>query len=478
MMKNVYKILLVMVMAFGMVLPAHALSVTITPDKTEAKVEEEIIYTIKIENIQGNVNIDGQEVEITESGVSTYEFSRRYYNPGEYAFSVYYNQEAVATVTVKILEEGETPETDTETDNETDTDTEENDEQSNDARLSSLIIKDDNGNDLPISFGSAKTEYTLNLTSDQKEITIDAVAWDEEGATVQGTGTKTLMIGENKFEIIVTAGDNKTKQTYTINVEVSEVPVVYLSYNGQDYGLMAKLNTNLDGFKKEKMTIQKVNVEVLKNKNMTVVYGINDLGGADFFIYREDDGIVGRYHPLTLGNTTIYLLDVPSSLQERNGMSFESITIASNEVDAWVFDDPELVDYALLYGLNEQGEEGYYLYDGKNTSLTEYPESNPITKAEMDQALNESAKAKPNFVLYGSIGAVVLAVIGVGAWFVLKNKKDDDDFEEEMEVVQPQKVVATPKKKKQVEVVANEEDEDDEWLTDHFYKTILGEDDE
>ena len=30
-----------MVMAFGMVLPAHALSVTITPDKTEAKVEEE-----------------------------------------------------------------------------------------------------------------------------------------------------------------------------------------------------------------------------------------------------------------------------------------------------------------------------------------------------------------------------------------------------------------------------------------------------
>ena len=165
-------------------------------------------------------------------------------------------------------------------------------------------------------------------------------------------------------------------------------------------------------------------------------------------------------------------------VDERNGMSFESITIASNEVEAWVFDDPELVDYALLYGLNEQGEEGYYLYDGKNTSFMEYPESNPITKAEMDQALNESAKAKPNFVLCGSIGAVVLALIGVGAWFVLKNKKDDDDFEEEMEVVQPQKVVATPKKKKQVEVVANEEDEDDEWLTDHFYKTILGEDDE
>ena len=228
------------------------------------------------------------------------------------------------------------------------------------------------------------------------------------------------------------------------------------------------------------MTIQKVNVEVFKNKHMIVVYGIDDFGGADFFIYTEDDGIIGRYDPLTLSDTSVYLIDVPSSLQTRNGLTFKTITIASREVNAWVFDDPELVDYALLYGLNEKGEEGYYLYDGKNTSLMEYPESNPITKAEMDKALDDSEKANINWVLYGSIGAVALVVIGVIVWFVMQNKKEDEDeFFEETPV---QKVKVEPVKKKKVVVetknVVADNEEEEEWLTDHFYKTILGDDDE
>lgn len=60
------------------------------------------------------------------------------------------------------------------------------------------------------------TAYTLKVTNNVDKIVIKAEKADAK-ATVTGDGSKDLKVGENKFEVVVTA-ENGTKKTYTITV--------------------------------------------------------------------------------------------------------------------------------------------------------------------------------------------------------------------------------------------------------------------
>ena len=95
--------------------------------------------------------------------------------------------------------------------------------------------------------------------------------------------------------------------------------------------------------------------------------------------------------------------------------------------------------------------------------------------------MTQEDKEKPNYVLYGSIGIGAIAVVAIVLW-VFKGNKDDEEIEE-VESGGTKEFVFSEKKKekpvvKPVEKVDTQEDDDDQWLTDHFYQTILGEDDE
>lgn len=66
-------------------------------------------------------------------------------------------------------------------------------------------------------FSSNITTYTLpNRASDVTSIELDATLSDSK-ATISGVGTKNLIVGDNSFDIVVTAEDGSTN-TYTINV--------------------------------------------------------------------------------------------------------------------------------------------------------------------------------------------------------------------------------------------------------------------
>ena len=84
---------------------------------------------------------------------------------------------------------------------------------SGDATLASLSV---NTGTLNPSFASNVTNYTVSVPNSVSGIAISAVANDAK-TEVSGTGTKTLNIGANSFEIEVRAEDG-TKLTYTITV--------------------------------------------------------------------------------------------------------------------------------------------------------------------------------------------------------------------------------------------------------------------
>ena len=82
---------------------------------------------------------------------------------------------------------------------------------SDNADLSSLSV---NGYPLSPNFSSNTTDYVVTVPNSVTSRTISATA-AESHATVSGTGEKTLIVGDNLFNIAVTADAGNTK-TYTI----------------------------------------------------------------------------------------------------------------------------------------------------------------------------------------------------------------------------------------------------------------------
>ena len=83
---------------------------------------------------------------------------------------------------------------------------------SSNANLSILGIRP---NDFT-GFKSGTTTYNVTVPEDVESVEVYATASDSR-ATISGTGTKSLNIGENALSVVVTAEDGTTK-TYTINV--------------------------------------------------------------------------------------------------------------------------------------------------------------------------------------------------------------------------------------------------------------------
>lgn len=87
---------------------------------------------------------------------------------------------------------------------------------SSNANLSNLGIKpyDFSG------FKSGTTTYSVTVPNDTTSVEVYATA-QSSNAKVSGTGTKSLEIGTNKIDVMVTAEDGTTK-TYTINITKQE----------------------------------------------------------------------------------------------------------------------------------------------------------------------------------------------------------------------------------------------------------------
>lgn len=96
-------------------------------------------------------------------------------------------------------------------------------ELSSDSYLQSLTI--DN-----LGFNFDKNIFEYNLNTELDEININAIS-NNEKSTISGIGKKILELGNNSFNIIVTAEDNSTR-TYTLNVNKVKMEDNKIIFNG------------------------------------------------------------------------------------------------------------------------------------------------------------------------------------------------------------------------------------------------------
>jgi uncharacterized protein YjdB len=86
---------------------------------------------------------------------------------------------------------------------------------SNNANLSSLSVSP---GALSPAFDADITSYTVNVSNIVESIDISATPADANVTALNGTGNKSLNVGNNNFGIEVTAENGTTKKTYNINV--------------------------------------------------------------------------------------------------------------------------------------------------------------------------------------------------------------------------------------------------------------------
>ena len=107
---------------------------------------------------------------------------------------------------------------------------------SSDATLDDLTIST---GDLTPDFNPAIINYTVSVPNSVSSVTLAATA-NQSGASVSGTGAKSLSVGANNFTITVTALDGETELDYTIVVtrEQDTSPVATsVEFDSPSYGI-------------------------------------------------------------------------------------------------------------------------------------------------------------------------------------------------------------------------------------------------
>lgn len=252
---------------------------------------------------------------------------------------------------------------------------------SSDATLSSLSVS---AGTLSPKFSANTTKYELSLPSDTKSIVVEAKA-NDSAASVSGSGEVKLEQGENEIVIRVSAEDGTTK-TYTINAYVEEKPELFLDYDGRQLGVVKNTKRVAkpgDAFEEVTLTIDEKEVVGWTNNimNVTVLYMIDEESGEKgFYLYdSEKQTITSKFQPIALLGNNLYLVDIAKDLQDREGMTFTTVTVDEQELPGWRFNESGFDNYSLIYVMNEKGEMQYYQYESSMNTLQLYSNAAPIT---------------------------------------------------------------------------------------------------
>ena len=295
---------------------------------------------------------------------------------------------------------------------------------SSDNLLSSLSLSKGT---LSPAFDPEVTEYNVNLKAGSTATSVSAQAKDTK-ASIEGTGEKTLVEGDNLVEVKVTA-ENGDVRTYKINIYVEEKNLTQIKFDKMNYGIVTKVD-RLEapaGFEKTTLAVNGKDVPAWKNADMklTLLYLRNEDGNKDFYIYDEKEGtVVSLYKPIQIAGKDYIQLSIVRSAQERSGMKYNAkIKIGDLTIDGWEYEDKAYENYVLLYLINKEGKANYYLYEKSEGTLQIAADMAAVSQSAYDE-LKGSMSSMNMYMIAGIAGTAVFAVLsGVGFYLNAINKK-------------------------------------------------------
>ena len=224
-------------------------------------------------------------------------------------------------------------------------------------------------------------------------VTVSAPAKDG-AAKVAISGNDDLQDGENTITCTVTAEDGETTKTYTIVVTKSDEAASSDEETTADStetsgGVVGEEGnwTVADTFDDSELpsgfTATEIEYEgrtvkaATDDSGMTLLYMTDDTGKGDFFVYNSETGTLSAYVVVKMAEKTVVVLPpecIPEGTALPDGFAECTIDIGDHTVHGWIWKDSgdSAPEYCVVYGRNENGEEGFYRYDQKEMTLQRY----------------------------------------------------------------------------------------------------------
>lgn len=300
---------------------------------------------------------------------------------------------------------------------------------SNNNYLSSLTV---DGYSLDKEFKKDELEYSLVVESGTDKVIINAQL-DDDKAKVTGIGEIALKEEDNKLEIKVTAEDGSTR-TYILNVKIEELNPVEVTIDKKKYSIVRKEIDSIkipNGYEKSTIKIGAEDILCYKNnktKNILMILQ-DDKGNNNLYSYNEKTKKYTLYSSLTLGNTTLSIIDMPSNLVPK-GYTKVSFKYDDTKLEGYQYiesnktyaadDGVKGSDFYLVYAINEKtGEKALYVFDKLEGTIQRF--NSDLVKAYEDE--------NNQYFLYMLISLILLAVsIIVLSVVLIKQKKHKNQF--------------------------------------------------
>ncbi len=379
---------------------------------------------------------------------------------GTEVYDINYNQltisHAGASVTVATEETTEAPTTEsptteesttsspaTESPSTTETPATTQEERSSNCNLASLQVSPGT---LEPEFSYDVTSYTVNLEEDITEIVISAQA-EDSGASTNVTGADDLKPGANTVKVIVTA-ENGAVKIYTIKVVVGEeIEVANVDIDGKNYTFTTEVvGLNVpEGYSSTTISYKDWEVLAFQSPNKKIVLVCLQDGESknSWFIYKEETDEFLPYNEFSPNHNRYIILNVPDGVSIPATFQETEVTINGKKLKAYRTSDITDENIYILYAMNIDAEEGFYMYDSSEGTFLRY---SGFSQSEVDSTATstDSTGDLPNategedigisktILLYIIIGVAVLAIIllGVLIGVAIKSKKYKNELED------------------------------------------------
>ena len=238
--------------------------------------------------------------------------------------------------------------------------------------LSSLSVE---GADLSPSFNKNITEYQATLPVDTTKAKIIATAQDSK-ASITGAGEVDVVDGINKIEIIVTA-EHGEKKKYVINLTVQVLDPVKVKVDGKTYTVVRKKGQveNIPvGFTETTIKIgdQDVCAYQIEIAKILLVALKDNEGNIKLFIYDKNKNSYTSFMEAKGGEVNLLILN---NEKIKTPLDFVKTSFKINDlkIEGYKYRYDKNDNYYLVYAKNlETGDEGFYLYDKKNSTFSRY----------------------------------------------------------------------------------------------------------
>ncbi len=286
-------------------------------------------------------------------------------------------------------------------------------EKSTNNNLSSLAVE---GYSLSPNFNKNTLEYTVHVESNIEKIKINATKEDSY-ASIEGTGEKEVLEGDNKFEIKVTSETGVSK-TYTINVVVEDSNPIVVEVEKENFTVVKRKSSLIppESFIEKTVTIQETEIPAFYHEktNITLVGLKNQNGEIAFYRYEEQSNSYQKYEAFFSIQKTIVL---EPSEEEIEGYTQKQINVLDKEVT--VYQNNHNPDYLLIYGTDlTTGQKGWYSYHPKEESIQTYMKD-IVTQMQEDY---HSSLQQYKVVLLLMAGISILLLILLVLELIFKNK--------------------------------------------------------